>query len=327
MRQPGFDANPFITSLAGSIEPTSEVVYFTWRKALLGRYDLVHLHWPEDLFRTKKTTIKVLKYILFLFLAMRLKLRSVPVVWTVHNNAPHEGVSHSEKVMLRLCMSMVTKRVFMTVAQQEMSGGDEQSVVIPHGHYKDSYPRLTAVETQGRTTLLYFGFVRRYKGIEKLIDSFGALSSSGSNCRLVIAGRPNPEQYGRELLDSFADVAEIEWLLDFQTRESTSRLFAQADLVVLPYKRMINSGALLLGLSLGKKILAPKNAVTLEIQREVGGEWLHLYEGDLSKADLHQALSNTSGASIAGSPDLSLRNWDLIGTEYNTAYKSAVDIF
>ena len=83
---------------------------------------------------------------------------------------------------------------------------------------------------------------------------------------------------------------------------------------------MINSGALLLGLSLGKPVLAPKNSVTEEIQREVGAQWLHLYEGELTGNDLLKAISLSNKNSAEMRPDLSLREWKLIGAEYCASY-------
>lgn len=322
VRQPGFDANPFVTSLAASVESGAKVVYFSWPDALLGKYDLVHLHWPEDLFRARRKTVRALKYVLFILLAARLKMCHTPVIWTVHNNAPHEGVSRFESMLLKVCMSLVTKRVFMTAAQRKMFGDTEQDLVIRHGHYRESYPSANAERRHGEGSFLYFGFVRRYKGVEKLLESFSSLPTSLGQYQLTIAGRPNPAEYGQELISEYGEISNVQWLLDFQSKERTSELFAEADVVVLPYKKMINSGALLLGLSLGKPVLAPRNTVTEEIQQEVGLQWLHLYEGEVTGTDLLKALRCSHNNSIELKPDLSLREWKLIGAEYLTSYSS-----
>lgn len=323
VRQPGFDANPFITSLADSIGRPAEIRYFSWRRALLERYQLLHLHWPEDLFRAKRHVSRVPKYALFLLLFLRLKVTRTPVIWTVHNNHPHEGVGAVERILLRLCMSLITQRVFMSAAQRDMVDARERDLVIRHGHYKDSYIRAASVHQESAyKTILYFGFVRRYKGVETLIEAFDQVQASRP-VRLVIAGRPNPQQYGAELHERYSKIANVNWLLEFQTKESTSELFAAADLVVLPYKKMVNSGALLLGLSMGKRVLAPRNRVTLEIQNEVGESWLHLYDGDLDSDDLARSLLPPTGDIQEQGPNLALRDWDRIGKEYRAAYLDA----
>lgn len=321
VREPGFDANPFVTSLAESVSVEFDVKYFSWRRALLSRYSLVHLHWPEDLFRAKSKTLKVPKYFLFLLLVIKLKASRTPVLWTVHNNFPHEGVNVVERLLLKLCISTVSQRVFMSNAQRNMVGKGTLGLVIRHGHYRGSYPKAVpgVVEREPRT-ILYFGFVRMYKGLERLVESFSSLRVSESRLRLIIAGRPNPQSYGDELHSRFKSVPGIEWLLGFQSQQSTSDLFATADLVVLPYKQMVNSGALLLGLSLGKRVLAPKNDITLEIQEEVGPSWLHLYEGELDEDDLANALIPQATTSRGKLPDLSLRDWKIIGEHYREAY-------
>lgn len=325
VREPRFDSNPFITSLTSSVKQEVSVTYFSWRKAIFGKYDLLHLHWPEDLFRTRKPLIRVIKYTLFLFLYIRIKTFRIPVLWTVHNNSPHEGVTRTESLFLRLCMSMVDRRIFMSDAQRKMFSGSDAGAVIRHGHYKGSYPAATVAPRNTRAkTILYFGFVRRYKGVEQLAEAFSSLMETRTDkVHLVIAGRPNPSSYGTELIERYASIGNIEWMLRFHSNEATSVLFAESDLVVLPYKRMVNSGALLLGLSFGKPVLAPSNAVTREIRDEVGSTWLHLYEGDLSADDLEEALRFAQGD--VGGPDLSKREWDLLGKEYTAQYLGLIE--
>ena len=326
VREPNLESNPFITLLAGSIGSQCVVSFFTWPRAILGRYDVMHLHWPEDLFRAKKSPVRAFKYILFLLLVGRVHVTRKPVLLTVHNEAPHEETTRIESILLRICMSMVTKRVYMSEAQRSMAGRSSADVVIPHGHYKDVYPELDSVSRDPENpSILYFGFVRRYKGIEQLVESFVSLVDAGfSTGQLTIAGKPKPLSYGVELQECYSTARDIEWRLGFQDDENLLSLFSKANLVVLPYRHMVNSGALFLALSLGRPVLAPKNQITQEIQHEVGSDWLYLYKGDLQASDLNAALNSSTSPTTEDFPNLSQRDWSIVGKKYAEAYESVL---
>src|ERR1044071_9236371 len=64
-----------------------------------------------------------------------------------------------------------------------------------------------------------------------------------------------------------------------------------ADLVVLPFHSILNSGSVLLALSHDRAVLAPRMGALPEIQAHVGAHWLRLYDGDISTAVLGAAIS------------------------------------
>ena len=84
---------------------------------------------------------------------------------------------------------------------------------------------------------------------------------------------------------------------------------------------MHNSGAHILALSLGRPVLAPRNAVTDRIADEVGDGWVHRYEGELHASDIANALA--AGIPAEG-PDLSARDWPTAGRMHHEVFTSAV---
>jgi beta-1,4-mannosyltransferase len=96
----------------------------------------------------------------------------------------------------------------------------------------------------------------------------------------------------------------------------------RAQLVVLPYRDLHNSGALLLALSLDRPVLVPRNAVTDALAAEVGDAWVRRYEGDLAADHLAGALAAT--AAPAGAPDLAARDWPGIGRQHADLFRAAV---
>ncbi|MDP8305773.1 MAG: glycosyltransferase [Candidatus Chlorobium antarcticum] len=100
--------------------------------------------------------------------------------------------------------------------------------------------------------LLFFGFVRRYKGLDLLFRALGELRSSFPSLRLVVAG----EFY--EKLDGYRSLAEalgigdlVTFLPGFVSPERTATLFAAADCCVLPYRSATQSGVAQLALGYG----------------------------------------------------------------------------
>ncbi len=112
----------------------------------------------------------------------------------------------------------------------------------------------------GERTLLFFGNIAPYKGLEYLVEAFQTLRSHGEEYRLIIAGRPkNCEQYWEAIRNSaMADIASGRIILNasFIPDEDTEVYFKAADVLVLPYRYIYQSGVLFLGHSFGLPVLA-----------------------------------------------------------------------
>jgi beta-1,4-mannosyltransferase len=100
---------------------------------------------------------------------------------------------------------------------------------------------------------------------------------------------------------------------------------AAAELVVLPYRELHNSGAALLALSLERPVLLPASEVASALTDEVGPGWVHLYSGELTGAALATALTRSRDVVRAGRPDLSRREWTGAGAGHRAVYLAAVD--
>jgi beta-1,4-mannosyltransferase len=97
-----------------------------------------------------------------------------------------------------------------------------------------------------------------------------------------------------------------------------------AQLVVLPYREMHNSGTALTALSLDRPVLVPDNEVTRRLAHEVGDAWVHHFRGDLDARDIETALDEAAALGDSDRPDLSLREWDRAGADHVRAYRRAV---
>jgi beta-1,4-mannosyltransferase len=73
-------------------------------------------------------------------------------------------------------------------------------------------------------------------------------------------------------------------------RDRVQYFLRAADLVVLPYTEILNSGSALLALSFDRPILVPAIGAIPELYELAGGDWVRLYEGELTPELLSDAM-------------------------------------
>lgn len=313
--------NPYIIMLARALEDTDglELRYFSYRAALLGRYDLFHAHWPEILVEGHGPLKKVARQALFALFLLRLALTRTPVVRTMHNLALPEGISRVQRTLLRAFERLTTHRVRLNTSTELRA---EQPVsTILHGHYRDwfaDHPVPAAVP--GRFG--YVGLIRRYKATEALVDAFGGLE--GAAWSLVVAGRPSTPELARTLTDAAARDPRIDTRLAFLTDAELVDVVGGSALVVLPYRHMHNSGGALTALSLDRPVLVPDNAVNRRLAEEVGDPWVQLFDGELTTGHLAAAMNAVADLPPDVRPALTDRDWASAGPAHLEAYREAL---
>jgi alpha-maltose-1-phosphate synthase len=181
------------------------------------------------------------------------RLRSRPLVLTAHNVLPHEGEADPER---RRRLYAAFDRVVVHTrsgAEQLASFGvpPEHVVRIPHGTF-DTAPD-EAIEPPSGRTLLFFGLIRRYKGLDTLIRALPLVRDA----RLVIAGDPlDPVEPLRELTQALRVADRIEWRLGYLAQSEVESLMREATLAVFPYLGGESaSGALATALGNGRPVV------------------------------------------------------------------------
>jgi D-inositol-3-phosphate glycosyltransferase len=140
--------------------------------------------------------------------------------------------------------------------------------VIPFGIYS-SLPdtALTPREAKKKLdigseerTILFFGRIVPYKGLEYLLAAFERVHTRNPNYRLIIAGEPMEgyERYMAELqrtIDSSGYLDRVIQKLRFIRDEETELYFKAADTLVLPYKNIFQSGVLFVAYTYGLPVI------------------------------------------------------------------------
>jgi glycosyltransferase involved in cell wall biosynthesis len=91
--------------------------------------------------------------------------------------------------------------------------------------------------------LLFFGYVRHYKGLDMLLEALALAGAQGSPIRLIVAGEffQNVETY-RELARALGVAGHVSLEPGYVPPERVATLFCAADAVVLPYRAASQSG-------------------------------------------------------------------------------------
>jgi beta-1,4-mannosyltransferase len=321
VKQPSPRTNPYIIQLVTSLSEHADVRYFSWRTGLFGRYDVFHVHWPEVMLRRDRRLQRWAAMIRFALLMLRLSLRRrIAVVRTLHNLGVHESGGRVERVLLGWC----DRRTDHWIGLNEQTAAPRPGAltVILHGDYRTWFePYPLPARNPGR--LLYFGLIRPYKGVDSLLAAFA--STTDPALRLRVVGRPTSTEL-RALVEAACRADDrITAVLDYVDDETLAAEIGQAELVVLPYQDIHNSGSLLLALSLARPALVPQAPVTLALAEEVGAEWVRTYSGQLTGEVLGKELQALrSGGDGVDPPDLSRRGWPLIAAEHAAVYRYLV---
>ena len=317
--EPRPTTNPYVVMLIDSLRQSGVTVRpFDWRTALFGRFDVFHVHWPENLLRGSSPIRTAARQAATLALLLRLRLGRIPIVRTLHNVSSHEQTGRLERWLLRLFDRWTTYGIAINPRTTAPPG--LPVIVIPHGHYRDWYARYAQPDAvPGR--IAYVGLIRAYKGVETLVSAFREVPDASAS--LTVSGRPRTEEIAEELRSRAGDDDRISLELAYVSDARLTEVISEADLVVLPYREMHNSGVALAALSLDRPVAVPDNDVNADLAREVGEDWVLRFAGELTSEEL-ASLQNRARTTRQSGPDLSAREWPQAGRSHLAVYRKAL---
>jgi len=134
----------------------------------------------------------------------------------------------------------------------------------------DSAPGTDPSEPAGQT-LLFFGLIRSYKGLDVLLRALPAIAAAVPGVRLVVAGHPfEPVEPLQALAGELGVDGLVEWRLGFVPEPDVPALFEAAAVVVCPYRELDSSGVLATALGHGRPAVVSDVGSLGSIVREFG---------------------------------------------------------
>ncbi len=299
------------------------------------QYAIWHLHWP-DVPLNHQNKLKALIKIQALLLQIDwARSQGVKMVWTVHNLSNHERrYPELEDWFWKAFIQRLDG--YISLSQAGLEAAQERfpqlsqlpGFVIPHSHYRGEYPDTVSPQ-EARATLgilpdakmlLFFGRIRPYKNVPDLIRAFRQFPEQ--EVILYIAGRSDCATLTQDLEREASSDPRIRMELDFIPKDKAQLYFRAADLVILPYREILNSGSALLALSFDRPVLVPKRGALSELQTHVGEEWVRTYEGDLTSTQIQDALMWALNTPRPKQAPLDALDWKELAQQTIDAYKA-----
>jgi glycosyltransferase involved in cell wall biosynthesis len=174
-----------------------------------------------------------------------------PRVLTAHDVLPREPRPGQLAAQKRLYARMDAVVVHSEHGAARLRAlGVEHVHVIPHGPldaltHQPEDASLPPELRRGSPTVLFFGLIRPYKGLDVLLDAWRRIERG--NARLWVVGMPR--------MPVSIDAPDTDAALRFVSGPELAATFRAADLVVLPYREIDQSGVLYTALAFGKPLL------------------------------------------------------------------------
>lgn len=303
-------------------------------------YKIFHIHWFY-IFRIPALDFGIFKIIMEYYCLAILyftKILGYKLIWTVHEVISHNAISDkdisvSRNISQRLSYIADIKIIHSKSAINEMVENKlniDHCVVIPHGSYVGVYPNLiTPSEAREKLkikidefVILFFGNIRKYKGIDKLLEAFSLIDNN--NVRLIIAGQCKDKSIIRSVY-KLQETYKIIFYDGFVAHEDVAKYFNACDVVCMPFKEITTSGSALLALSFNKPIIAPRIGALIDLPYDVG----FLYDPLKNNAlllNLNKAISSKHLKSMSNAANRYVESlsWDKIAEKTYKIYQKAL---
>lgn len=254
-------------------------------RKLRGEKAIFHYHWFQ--FNSQKSIRPVIKTLLSLLI---FRLIGGKIIWTVHNRYPHNSNFKSFNKLLRIIFEKLTFRnhVHCHCAIDEMSAilkaRKKKFFVVSHPDYPvkvltkeeafeniiKKYSRVENMNHLAKKDIIFlmFGQIKSYKGILPVVDIF-CKSNVNKNLKLIIAGRNKNSDYSNRIKEKVASSTNIIFIPEFIPHEDENLFYSLVHKVILNHQDTLTSGAAILALNYGKKIIAPNICCLSELNNEM----------------------------------------------------------
>ena len=174
------------------------------------------------------------------------------VVSVLDNVIPHEK-RPLDKLLVRYFIRSVDRFVAMSasvLSDLRLFTKTKPALLSPHPLYDNfgepvpkSIARQQLQIPDNQVVLLFFGFIRDYKGLDLLMEAYADNRIDKSNVRLVVAGEfYNNSQKYFDLEEQLGLKGHIDWRTNFIPDSEVAKYFSAADLIVQPYRSATQSG-------------------------------------------------------------------------------------
>ncbi len=245
------------------------------RSAIKYQPDFLHFDWIECYYWRRNLVLTYLNFPIFFIQVMLCKyLFKIQIVWTIHNLLPHDRKYQHLKLRILSWFAKIVKSV-RVLSPESISSVSELYKIpkskiqfIGFGDYTKYYPNdINKEEARKKlnisaTTkvLMTIGSVKEYKGIPEYLRAIQTLSKS--NLNIYIVGKCVNKRLDAEI-KSFVTSNTI-YVNTFINSQDLQMYYNAADIIVLPFLDIENSGSVVMAMGFKKPVVAPQSHVLNE---------------------------------------------------------------
>ena len=237
----------------------------------------------------------------------RLHRQGIRIVVTAHDVIPFNARFHTRALFQRLYGRADALIVHAEQNRRELLAqfklDPARVAVIPHGHYLPYAGDALLSRTEARSklhldlrqpVLLFFGQIKQVKGLDTLLRALPAVVAAQPETLLLIAGEVWKDDWGRyeALMRELGLAHHVRARIAYIPDEDVAAYYCAADVVVLPYRRIYQSGVLLMAWSYARPVVASNIGGLGEVVR-------HGYTGLLVPPDDPRALADALNELLA----------------------------
>jgi len=266
---------------------------------------------------------------LFALLAVH---KRIGLINTVHDAVIHPG--YNLKSLRYWIMNIIRRMADMQIVHGknikekliEQGFKSEKIAIVQHGSYT-FYRRWASNVAEEPSTVLMFGKIHEYKGIEYLIEAEPLISAKVPGVKIAIVGAG---PYWEKLEPLIKNPDRFELNIRTVMDEEIADIFQRAAVVVLPYVEASQSGVLNIAYAFGKPVVVTnvgslpeivENGVTgLIVPPRDSAQLADAIVKLLENADLRKAMG-VKGYERATTGDLS---WNRVALETMKVYEKAI---
>jgi glycosyltransferase involved in cell wall biosynthesis len=257
--------------------------------------------------------------------------RAKPLVLTAHDVLPREPRRGQLAAQRRLYERVDAVVVHSEHGRRRLVGGlglDPSRVhVIAHGAFEHLTrveqtrplpPDLARVE---KPVVLFFGLLRPYKGLDVLLDAWRSLDP---DAELWIVGNPRMDIAPLRA----AAPPSVRWVPRFIADDELPAYFERADLVVLPYREIDQSGVLFTALAFGSPLLLSDVGGFAEVAAQGAAALVPPADPDALADEMGALLADPTRrealAAAARQAAATTYSWDTIAQRHLELYRQLV---
>jgi len=271
----------------------------------------------------------------------RVQALGIPIVYTAHNLAPHDGAPRDSEAYGRLYRAADAVIVHSARSKAALTGQwdieSDRVQVAPHGPLLEDEAELGRATARARfgmpldaPIVLFAGLIEPLVGLDDLIQAFATIANELPTARLAIAGKPNvPIEHVENAIAELGLRERVTIDARFLPQSELAAYLCAADVVALPYRDATSSGLFHAARRFGKAIVVTAVGDMAELVVDGESGLLVPPRDPIALASaLYRVLSDAALAGRLGHASRramhSAGGWDFAAQRTMSAYDAAI---